>query len=374
MASGGRWKAVACVIALSGFAMIAPASAQPMLYGPAILIPGPDGVLRLDEPRRGFAARGGYALHDDVISQRYLDSLPRRKARRPIADTRRTRTADAVPQTQTQPPAAVQPAVPAQTESAPSKDDTDALREQIARLGSETKSLRGEIAALKSELAKRAAATDQRPEPPKTTAVANSGDLVKVKEEAARLKDETSRLRGEGDALRDQLARLTAETGGLKTSLAALRDELSKRPAIPAKPDEPRNGELPKVREEAARLREETTRLRGESDRLREQVAKLTADTGGLQGEVASLKEELARRSGGAAVTGKVDQQMRREEPLRRGDSLKKGGGTADSKADNKVVERAPGSEDREAERMASIMEKVWRRLLEMVGKPKDAP
>jgi len=357
-----------CVIALSGLAMIAPASAQPMLYGPAIMIPGPDGVLRLDEPRRGFATRGGYALHDDVISQRYLDSLPRRKARRPIADTRRTRTADAVPQTQ--PPAPVtQPAAP--NDAAKSNGDTDALREQIARLGSETKSLRGEITALKSELAKRAAATEQ---PPKTTAIANNDELVKVKEEAARLKDETSRLRGEGGVLREQLAKLTAETGGLKTSLAALKDELAKRPAAPAKPDEPRNGELPKVKEEAARLREETTRLRGESDRLREQVAKLTTDTGSLQGEVAGLKEELAKRPAGAAVTGKVDQQMRREEPLRRGDSLKKGGGTSDSKADNKVVERAPGSEDREAERMASIMEKVWRRLLEMVGKPKESP
>lgn len=360
------------MIALSGFAMIAPASAQPV-YAPTIMIPGPDGVLRLDEPRRGYAIRNTYAFRDDVISQRYLDSLPRRKVRRSLIQTRRVRTVDAAPSMQpVAPPIQAQQTAPTTTESIKPTDDTDALREQVARLGSETKTLRAEITALKGELAKRVAASEQRPEPPKTAAVASSDELVKVKEEATRLRDETSRLRGEGDVLRDQLAKLTTETGGLKTSLAVLKDELAKRAAIPARNEEPRNGELPKVREEAARLREETTRLRGEGDKLREQVAKLSADTGGLRGELASLKEELARRSTTASptITGKVDQQVRPEEPLRRGDSLKKGGG----KADNKTVERAPGSEDREVERMASTMERVWRRLLEMVGKPKEAP
>lgn len=365
MAAGGRRGLVSCVIALSGLTMLAPASAQPMQYGPVVMIPAPDGVLRLDQPRRGYAVHGGYAIHgytihDDVISQRYLDSLPRRKARRPIVHAPRTRTVDAAPPVQPAAPVAQSPA-PASTESINPKDDTDVLREQIARLGSDTKTLRTEIAALKAELAKRAAASEQRPEPPRTAAVAANDELAKVREEAARLKDETSRLRGEGDVLRDQIAKLTTETGALKTSVAALGNELTKRPAAPAKPEEPRNGELPKVREEATRLREETTRLR-------EQVAKLMSDTGSLRNEVASLKEELAKRAVGPTVTGKIDQQVRPDEPLRRGDSLKKGGGTAD----NKVVERAPGSEEREVERMAGTMERVWRRLLEMVGKPKE--
>lgn len=299
MASSGPWKATACVIALSSFAMTAPALGQPMLHGPIVLLPGPDGVLRLDDPRHRFA------FDDGVISQRYLDSLPRRKARQPIADTRRTRTADAVPQTLPAAPAA-QPAAPsAPTEAANPKSDTDALREQIARLGSETNALRAEVAVLKGELAKRSATSEQRSQPPNMTAAAG-------------------------------------------------------------------NDELTKVRDESARLREEISRLRGESDRLRELVAKLTADTGGLRGEIAALKDDLAKRpvDAGGTITGKVDQQVRPQEPLRRGDSLKKGSATAD----NKVAERAPGSEDREVERMASMMEKVWRRLLEMVGKPKDAP
>lgn len=360
------------MIALTGLATTIPASAQPMPYGAVIMIPGADGVLRLDEPRRGYrgyTAQSGYAIHDDVISQRYLDSLPRRKAKRPIVHAPRTRTADAAPPAQPAAPAAHPPA-PASAESIKPKDDTDALREQIARLGSETRTLRAEVAALKAELARRVVPSEQRSELPKTAAIAGNDELVKVREDAARLKDETLRLRGEGDALRDQLAKLIAETGGLKTGLAALKDELAKRLAVPARTEEPRNGELPKVREEAARLREETERLRGEGDKLREQVAKLTADTGGLRDEVTSLKEELAKRSATASptVTGKVDQQLRPEEPLRRGDSLKK----SKDKADNKVVERAPGSEEREVERMASTMEKVWRRLLEMVGKPKD--
>lgn len=373
MVSSRRLGMVSCAIALSGFAVPVPASAQPMPYGPAIMIPGPDGVLRLDEPRRGYAIHGRHAIGDDVISQRYLDSLPRRKVKRPIVQARRVRTVDAAPQLQPAAPPA-QPAAPAPvtTESVKPKDDTDALREQIARLSADTQALRGEIAALKGELSKRTAAAEQRPEPPKTTAVANNDELAKVKDEAARLKDETSRLRGEGDTLRDQLAKLAAETGGLKTSIAALRDELAKRPVAAAKAEEPRNDELPKVKEEATRLREETTRLRGESDSLREQVAKLATDTGGLRGEIANLKDELAKRpvSPAPTVTGKVEQQLRKDEPLRRGDSLKKGGGTAD----NKTVERAPGSEEREVERVASTMEKVWRRLLEMVGKPRETP
>lgn len=372
MALAGRLGMVSCMIALSGFAMTVPAPAQPLPYGPAIIVPGPDGVLWLDEPRRGYAARGRHAVHDDAISQRYLDGLARRKIKRPIVHARRVRTADAVPQVQ--PAAPTQPAAlaPATTESIKprddkAKDDTDALREQIARLSSDTQTLRGEIATLKSELSKRIAAAEQRPEPPKTTATANSDELVKVKEEAARLKDETTRLRGEGDALRDQLAKLATETGGLKTSIAALRDELAKRPVAPPKAEEPRNDELPKVKEEATRLREETTRLRGESDQLRELVAKLSTDTNGLRGEVASLKDELAKRPVGPApsVTGKVEQQIRKDEPLRRTDSLKKGGGTTD----NKVVERAPGGEEREA----GVMEKAWRRLLDMMGR-KSAP
>ncbi|WP_376803803.1 hypothetical protein [Candidatus Raskinella chloraquaticus] len=370
MASAGRLGMVSCVIALSGLAMTGPVSAQPM-YGPAIIVPGPDGVLWLDEPRRGYAARGRHAFHDDAISQRYLDGLARRKIKRPVVHARRVRTADAAPQVQ--PSVPVQPAAPAPvtTESIKpkddkAKDDTDALREQIARLGADTQALRGEIATLKGELSKRIAAAEQRPEPPKTTATANSDELVKVKEEAARLKDETTRLRGEGDALRDQLAKLATETGGLKTSVAALRDELAKRPVAPPKAEEPRNDELPKVKEEATRVREETTRLRGESDQLRELVAKLAADTGTLRGEIASLKDELAKRPANAngAVTGKVEQQIRKDEPLRRTDSLKKGGTT-----DNKVVERAPGGEEREA----GVMEKAWRRLLDMMGR-KSAP
>lgn len=380
MGSVGRWGMVSCVIALSGLAMTASASAQP-IYAPTIMIPGPDGVLRLDEPPRGYPARrsyaldDGYAIHDGVISQRYLDGLPRRKAKRPIVQTpvvqtRRLRTVDA---TQTQPAApAVQPAAPTPvtTESIKPKDETDGLREQITRLTSDTQTLRGEITALKSELAKRIAAVEQRPEPPKPAPVANTDEMVKVREEATRLKDETSRLRGEGDALRDQVTKLTTETGALKTGIAALKDELAKRPVTAPKAEEPRNDELPKVKEEASRLRDETTRLRGESDKLREQVAKLSSDTDGLRGEIASLKDELAKRAAAPAptVTGKSDQQVRQEEPLRRGDSLKK------SKADNKVVERAPNGEEREVERMAGTMEKVWRRLLEMVGKPKETP
>lgn len=371
MALGVRLGMVSCVIALSGLAMAVAASAQPMPYGPSIMIPGPDGVLRLDQPpRRGYALPQDYAFDDEVISQRYLDSLPRRKIKRPIVHPRRMRTADAAPQAQ---PAVPEPAeAKPRIESTKPNGDTDALREQITRLNAETQTLRGDIAALKAELAKRVAA-EQRLEPPKTAAASND-ELVRVREEAARLKDETSRLRSEGDGLRDQLAKIVTETGGLKTSIAALKDELAKRPGVPPKVDEPRNDELPKVKEEATRLREETGRLRSESDQLREQVARLTADTSGLRSEVTSLKDELAKRPVALApanptVTGKVDQQVKPEEPLRRGDSLKKGG-----KADNKVIERAPGNEEREVERMASTMEKVWRRLLEMVGKPKDAP
>jgi regulator of replication initiation timing len=296
---------MACVIALTGLATTIPASAQPMPYGAVIMIPGADGVLRLDEPRRGYrgyTAQGGYAIHDDVISQRYLDSLPRRKAKRPIVHAPRTRTADAAPPAQPVAPAAHPPA-PTSAESIKPKDDTDALREQIARLGSETRTLRAEVAALKAELARRVVPSEQRSELPKTAAIAGNDDLAKV-------------------------------------------------------------------REEATRLREETTRLRGDSDKLRDQVTKLTTDTDSLRGEIASLKEELAKRSATASpmVTGKADQQVRPDEPLRRGDSLKK----SKDKADNKVVERAPGSEEREVDRIASTMEKVWRRLLEMVGKPKD--
>lgn len=389
MALGSRLGTVSCVIALSGLAMAASVSAQPMPYGPSIMIPGPDGVLRLDQqppPRRGYVIPRDYAFDDEVISQRYLDSLPRRKIKRPIVHARRVRTADAASQAQPAAPApAVQPAKPEpepKTESAKPDDDTDALREQVARLNSQTQTLRGDIAALKAELLKRIAATEQRPEPPKTAAVASNDELVKIKDEAARLKDETSRLRSEGDGLRDQLAKLVTETGSLRTGIAALKDELAKRPTAAPKIEEPRNDELPKVKEEAARLREETTRLRGDSDQLRELVVKLTADTGGLRSEIASLKEELAKRPVSLApasptVTGKVDQQVKPEEPLRRADSLKKSGkseSNADNKSDNKVIERVPGGEEREVERMASTMERVWRRLLEMVGKPKDAP
>lgn len=391
MALGSRLGKVSCVIALSGLAMAASVSAQPMPYGPSIMIPGPDGVLRLDQPpplRRGYAIHRDEAFDDEVISQRYLDSLPRRKIKRPIVQARRVRAADAASQAQPAAPA-VQPVAPAATEPAKPKtesekpsDDTNAVREQITRLNAETQTLRGDIAALKAELLKRIAATEQRPEPPKTAAVASNDELVKIKGEAARLKDETSRLRSEGDGLRDQLAKLVTETGSLRTGIAALKDELAKRPTGAPKIEEPRNDELPKVKEEAARLREETTRLRGDSDQLRELVVKLTADTGGLRSEIASLKEELAKRPVSLApasptVTGKVDQQVKPEEPLRRADSLKKSGKSeskADNKSDNKVIERAPVGEEREVERMASTIERVWRRLLEMVGRPKDAP
>ena len=376
MSSRGRTIVAACAIALGGFAGLAPASAQVAFDGRGtIFVPGPDGVMRIyDEsaPPRRFRGRGlprAYAGYDDEISPRYLNGLPRKTHKRSRqAEVRRI--ADAV--------------VPSSNAPAPNGDathsiaDTDKLREQVARLSGETAGLRSEIATLRSELSKRAAVStadkpaDKAADKPVETPRAD--ELGPIRQEAARLKEETSRLRNEGDALRGQVSKLTAETTSLKAGVAALKDELAKRPL--AKAENPAADELPKVREEAARLKDETARLRAESDSQRDRIAKLSTETGGLRGDIAALKDELTRRPLTPPVSGKVDETLKKEEPLRKEDALKKGA------KDNKFIERPPLSKDeqrtkgdREVEQTAGFIDKVWRRLIEMIGRPaKDAP
>ncbi len=367
---------VSCAVALSGFIALTPASAQMSFDGGGtVFIPGQDGVLRLyDEhaPPRRYRARGAprvYAVYEE-ISPRYLNGLSRKTHKRSRPAEGR-RTADA---------ASPLPVAPSDDVTR-SIGDSDKLREQVARLSGETASLRSEIAALKNELSKRTAvsqesSTDKADKAPSVDAP-RTDELGPIRQEAARLKDETSRLRNEGDALRGQVSKLTAETTSLRTGIAALKDELAKRPLTPPKAENPAPNEIPKVKEEAARLKDETARLRAESDSQRDQIARLSTETGGLKGDIAALKDELAKRPvAPPIVSGNVDETLKKNELLRKEDALKK------STKDNKFAERPPLSKDeqrakgdREGEPTAGFVDKVWRRLIEMLGRtPKETP
>lgn len=394
MSPSGRLTMVSCAIALSGCVALSSASAQVSFDGGGTLfVPGGDGVLRLyDEPVQPRRARvrnlpRDYAGYDDEISPRYLNGLSR-KAHRRSRPAEVRRIADAAP------PSPVTPS----DDVTRSIGDSDKLREQVARLSRETASLRSDIATLRTEFSKREGVSQDRlsqgqPEPPandKTTEkpveAPRTDELGPIRQDAARLKDETSRLRNEGETLRGQVSKLTAETASLKTGIAALKDELAKRPLGPATAENPAPDELPKVREEAARLKDETARLRAQSDSQRDQIAKLSTETGALRGDIAALKDELARRPVvPPAVSGKLDETLKKQDgPLRKEDALNKGGreNKTDSKADNKFAERPPLSKDEqrtkgdpEARQDAGFADKVWRRLLEMLGRsPKELP
>lgn len=375
---------VACVIALSGVVLGVAAQPVKAFERGALLVPGPGGVLWLDAEAPPFerswrprhparpAPRARSARYDEV-SPRYLEALSRKTVRHPRKHDVR-RIADAAPPLPTEPQ-------PSEITRSIDDGETGKLRAQVARLTAETSSLRSELAALREDIAKRPAVSPEPPAIPKaadkSTDAARGAELAEVKSNAERLKDETSRLRGEGEALRGQVATLNAETAGLRNSIAALQTELAKRAVPPAgandakaedaKTSEARSVELSSLKDESARLKDETAKLRGEGDNLRGQLARLSADTANLRSEIAGLKDQLAKQAAlPPPVSAKTDDVLPKPEPLRRGDSLKKSG------PEGKIVERAPSSAG--DERDAAVVERVWRRLLEMVGKPKQVP
>ena len=85
--------------------------------------------------------------------------------------------------------------------------------------------------------------------------------------------------------------------------------------------------------------------------------AALDVEIGRLQAENEKLKAQLAERE--PTVTGKID------EPLPKTDSLK----PATPKADAERKIEIPLPSDRDMDRMMSLLEQAWRRLVEMANR-----
>ena len=88
------------------------------------------------------------------------------------------------------------------------------------------------------------------------------------------------------------------------------------------------------------------------------EIGRLQADNEKLKAELENLKAQLAARE--PTVTGKID------EPLPKADSLKKPEPKA-AEGERKI--EIPLPSDRDMDRMMSLLEQAWRRLVEMANR-----
>lgn len=292
--------------------------------GGYILTPGPDGVLRLDS-RAGHAPRcydmgaGCYAI---PYERRPLDS------------------------------------------------EIGRLQRENSGLKAEAKRLRDEAARLKDEAARlKDDNVRTRSEPSRPSEFSRPTEPPRLKDEAAPGKADPAKT----DAAKAEAARLADEVRGLKSEIASLKDELTKRSGLAreaaktgsaaAKADASKNAE------EIGGLKSEIANLKGELAKrnapaaARAETAKLADEITVLKTEIASLRDELSKRN---AAAGKIDT------PLRKEDSLKQETPKSDSKPAESVEEKSaskPELNGRDAERVMSIVERVWRRLVEMADR-----
>lgn len=186
------WLATSALLALTALATPSRSHAQAYVPEVDILVPGPDGVLRLDliAPRCGRRCVRSHAhLDDGEISRAYLHSLERRRPRKAVRPERHRFAQDVL-----RPPGEI--------------SRTDAPRNDPPRV-----------------------------EPPKADDASG-----KLRDEVQRLSSEMARMRSEADALRESVGKLTSETAGLRGEIGALREQLAKQAsetAVTGKPGEP---------------------------------------------------------------------------------------------------------------------------------------